>query len=110
MNLPFRHAAHLAAWSVIIVHAICAAASAERRGATLAPPKPDKSDTASAAETKDIGKDWVRLKYDSSDEPIAMQTAVVRYTPMKSNGKLGSGVTVDLIGAVHIGDIGYYRK
>ena len=110
MTLPFRHAARLAAWSLIIVQAMCAAASAERRAATLAPPKPDKSDTASAAETKDIGKDWVRMKYDSNEEPIAMQTAVVHYVPMKSNGKPGSGATVDLIGAVHIGDVGYYRK
>src|SRR6478735_4178730 len=99
MNLPFRHVARLAAWSLIIVHALCAAASAQRRGSTLAPPKPDKSDTATASESKDIGKDWVRMKYDANDEPIAMQTAVVHYVPVKSNGKPGSGVTVDLIGA-----------
>src|SRR3954469_23639992 len=110
MNLPFHRPVFLAAWSLIVGQLICGAACAERRGATLAPPKPDKSDTASAAETKDIGKDWVRMKYDSKDEPVAMQTAIVRYVPTKSNGKLGSGVTVDLIGAVHIGDIAYYRK
>jgi hypothetical protein len=110
MNLPFYHPVRLAAWSLIVGQLICSAACAERRGATLAPPKPDKSDTASAAETKDIGKDWVRMKYDSKDEPIAMQTAIVHYVPTKSNGKPGSGVTVDLIGAVHIGDVAYYKK
>ena len=50
------------------------------------------------------------MKYDDKGEALAMQTAVVCYVPMKSNGKPGSGVTVDLIGAVHIGDIAYYRK
>lgn len=110
MNLQFHHPARLAAWSLIIGQLICGAACAQRRGATVAPPKPDKSDTASAAETKDIGKDWVRIKYDSKEEPFAMQTATVRYTLAKSNRRPGSGVTVDLIGAVHIGDIAYYRK
>ena len=75
-----------------------------------ASPKPDKSDTATAAETNDIGKDWVRVKYDSKGEPIAMQTAIVHYTPVKSNGKANGGASVDLIGAVHIADVAYYRK
>jgi hypothetical protein len=40
-----------------------------------------------------------------------MQTAVVRYAnaPPK-NGPKQKPVTVDLVGAVHIGDIAYYRK
>ena len=73
MNHQFHHPARLAAWSLIICQLVCGAANAQRRGAALAPTKPDKGDTASAAETKDIGKDWVRMKYDSSNEPIAMQ-------------------------------------
>ena len=109
MNLQFFPRVHMAACGLIVGQLICGAAYAERRGATPAPPTPNKSDTASA-EAKDIGKDWVRMKYDSRDEPIAMQTAVVRYTLPKSKGRPGSGVTVDLIGAVHIGDIAYYRK
>jgi hypothetical protein len=110
MNLQFRHPARLAVWSLILCPLICGAAFAQRRGATLVPPMSDTSDTASASDTKDIGKDWVRMKYDSKDEPIAMQTAIVRYTVAKSNGRPVSGVTVDLIGAVHIGDVAYYRK
>jgi hypothetical protein len=110
MNLTFHRLIRLAACGLVVAQLICAAACAERRGATLAPPKPDKSDTTSATDAKDIGKDWVRMKYDSNDEPIGMQTAIVRYTLPKSNGRPGSGVTVDLIGAVHIGDIAYYRK
>ena len=87
MNLQFHHPARLAAWSLIIGQLICGAALRSAAAPRLHRRKPDKSDTASAAETKDIGKDWVRMKYDSKDEPIAMQTAIVRYTPAKSNGK-----------------------
>src|SRR6476659_2788312 len=50
MNLQFHHPARLAAWALIIGQLICGAACAQRRAATLASPKPDKSDTASAAE------------------------------------------------------------
>ncbi len=110
MNLPFLRPARLIAWSLVLGQLLCGAAFGQRRGGTLAPPKPALGDTAKAAETKDIGQDWVRMKYDSHDEPIAMQTAIVRYTPTKASGKAGSGVTVDLIGAVHIGDIAYYNK
>jgi hypothetical protein len=69
-----------------------------------------------------LGTDWVRLKHDESGQIIGMQTAIVRYTrPVQSNGKFdpnGSStkpaatpdnITVDLIGAVHIADIPYYR-
>lgn len=110
MNLLFRSAARLAVGAFVVGQLLCGSAFAERRDATLASPKPDKSDTATALETKDIGKDWVRMKYDSDGEPIAMQTAIVHYVPAKSNGKPGSNVSVDLIGAVHIGDIAYYRN
>ncbi len=107
MNLQIHHPARLAAWSLIVGQVLCGTASAQRRGGTqtLA-----NIETASAAETKDIGQDWVRMKYDSAGEPIGMQTAIVRYTPAKSNGKAGAGVTVDLIGAVHIADVAYYRR
>jgi hypothetical protein len=110
MNLSFHHVVRWATWSLIIGQIICGSALAQRRGATLARSKPEKSDNAAATDAKDIGKDWVRVKYDSDGEPIAMQTAIVRYAPVKSSGRSGSGVSVDLIGAVHIGDIAYYRK
>jgi hypothetical protein len=44
---------------------------------------------------------FLRVVRDKSGTPTAMQTAVVRYT-----GK--DGVTVDLIGAVHVGEKSYY--
>lgn len=64
-----------------------------------AQPKPDQSA---------LGEKWIRLEKDEAGKPTAMQTAVVRY-----GGPIGSGrrpVTVDLIGAVHVGDAAYYAE
>src|SRR3954467_1477125 len=83
-------------------------AGAQSRNAKVAS---TQNETIPAAAAKDIGEDWVRMKYDADGEPIAMQTAVVRYAPTNANGKLPSRrVSVDLIGAVHIGDVAYYRQ
>lgn len=77
-----------------------------------------------------LGTDWVRLKYADRGEVVGMQTAIIRYarpkpsgddvkakSDAKSNGDAKRtspaatppDVTVDLIGAVHIADIAYYR-
>lgn len=71
------------------------------------------SDTESApadveSKEKNIGQDWVRMKYDAAGEILGMQTAIVRYTGTPKGSK--SPVQVDLIGAVHIADPGYYKK
>ena len=40
-----------------------------------------------------------------------MQTAIVRYSKTGANGKTPEGnVEVDLVGAVHIGDVAYYEQ
>jgi hypothetical protein len=70
-----------------------------------------KSTKADDAKQPELGHDWVRVKYDDQRQPLAMQTAIVRY--VAANAKKVSKpkpVTVDLIGAVHIGDIAYYNK
>jgi hypothetical protein len=71
---------------------------------------------AKADESKEakLGHDWVRVEYDKSKNPMGMQTAIVRYAPaVSNNGKKSrprqQPIEVDLIGAVHIGDIGYYK-
>ncbi len=69
--------------------------------------------TQKASEEKDakLGHDWVRVEYDKDGELVGMQTAIVRYT--NANAKksaIDKPTEVDLIGAVHIGDIAYYRK
>ena len=62
------------------------------------------------AKDVDLGQDWVRLDYDDAGEVKGMQTAIVRYTRAAANGGDKSPVHVDLIGAVHIADVAYYRR
>lgn len=50
---------------------------------------------------------FLRVVRNGKDVPTSMDTAVVRYTA--TEGKY-AGATVDLIGAVHIGDKSYYKK
>jgi hypothetical protein len=47
---------------------------------------------------------FIRVQRDAKDQPIALQTAVVRYTSAEGN------LVVDLIGAVHVADRSYYQK
>jgi hypothetical protein len=66
-----------------------------------------------AAVTTDpkMGQDWVRVQINDKGDVIGMQTAVVRYVAAPSAaGNKTTPLHVDLIGAVHIGDAGYYRK
>jgi hypothetical protein len=66
-----------------------------------------------ALDSKDpkLGQDWVRLKRGSNGDVLGMQTAIVRYAGTSTNGKVGrKPVEVDLIGAVHIGDVAYYNR
>jgi hypothetical protein len=48
---------------------------------------------------------YMRIQRDKSDKPLALETAVVRFTPQAGD----QGVAVDLIAAVHVGDAVYYR-
>jgi len=56
-----------------------------------------------------LGTDWVRLQHSDSGEPLAMQTAIVRYRPA-TNAASKLPVEVDLVAAVHIGDAAYYQQ
>lgn len=66
-----------------------------------------------AADAPALGEKWVRLLTDKEGEPLAMETAIVRYVPAKAikKGKSAEDYDqyVDLVGAVHIGDKRYYR-
>jgi len=63
-----------------------------------------------SAATKDQGAgatkpSFLRLARDDNDAPVSMETAIVRY---KADGEDKRGLTIDLIGAVHIGEKSYY--
>jgi hypothetical protein len=55
---------------------------------------------------KPAAAQFIRIKRGSEDQPVALQTAIVRYVPASGAG----GLVVDLISAVHIGDRAYYEK
>src|SRR5687768_2999788 len=66
--------------------------------------RPALAEEAPKAEKK-AKEVFLRVVRDDKKEPIALQTSIVRYLP---TGDKYPGVTVDLIGAVHVGDKQYY--
>jgi hypothetical protein len=50
---------------------------------------------------------FIRIERDDAKRPLSLQTSIVRYTGHNAAGK---PVTVDLIGAIHIGEKAYYRE
>lgn len=83
---------HLVAGVVLL--AFCAPLPAE-------PPAVPKK-----AEAKKAAGKFIRLQRDAKDQPLALETATVRYVPASGEG----GLVVDLVSAVHIGDKSYYHK
>ncbi len=65
--------------------------------------EPGKSSSALKADKNQ----FVRLVRDEKGQPVALQTAVVRYVP-RNGGR--TTPTVDLVAAVHIGDRKYYEE
>lgn len=62
-------------------------------------PKPQKQDAETAK--------FIRLKHNDDSVPLSLQTAVVDYQSAKPEL---AGVTVSLVGAVHVGEKAYYEK
>jgi hypothetical protein len=88
----------LLAWSVERLHADPAAAEAP---------------VSTNDEAPALGEKWVRLLTDADDEPLALETAVIRY--VKEDDVIDGQPSdeyeqyVDLVAAVHVGDARYYR-
>jgi hypothetical protein len=99
--LAGRHASGQSALiNTATVEAKNVTAPAERPAAE---PRPENG----LAET--VGTDWVRVELDARKKPKGMQTAIVRYSGQATAaGGAKNDVTVDLIGAVHVGDVAYY--
>ncbi len=81
---------------------------------TPARPTPDAGAPAAEAESakppaeeKAKGSEFLRILRNEEGEPLAMQTAVVRYVPIDESK---AGLFVDLVGAVHIGEKSYYKE
>lgn len=68
---------------------------------------PAEQPAASKRPAENAGSKFVRLQRDENDDLTALQTAIVSYVPADdSRGEL----QVDLIGAIHIADKGYYDE
>jgi hypothetical protein len=63
------------------------------------------SHSALAEGAEDESSDFVRIRRSAADEPLALETAIAGFVATK--GQL-RGVTVDLIGAIHVADKRYY--
>jgi hypothetical protein len=76
-------------------------ASAAEPPAVLAEAKSPPALADGAAAEEDAR--FIRLSRDDNQRPLAMETAVVRYASAAR-----AGITIDLVGAVHVGDQAYY--
>src|SRR5690606_10004869 len=96
-------------WACLI--AIAPALAGPQADAPSAPPtKPaedKKADEAGppAEANKPEEFQFIRVRKDEDGTPIALETAIVRYVPATGE----DGVSLDLIGAVHVGDREYYE-
>lgn len=75
------------------------------------PPAKPASENEEGAATAP-GERWLRIHEDQQGEPLALQTAIVRYVPLEEKAKIARGEQpsryVDLVSAIHIGDMAYY--
>ena len=80
------------------------------QGTTLAQQQDSKTETPKSAtdsdDTKRSANDrFMRIRRDEKGRPVAMETSIVRYA---GKNEQGEAITVDLIGAVHVGGQDYY--
>jgi hypothetical protein len=69
-------------------------------------PASAKSAPKNSAEPETKGPEYIRIRRDERRLPVAMETPVITF---RSSDKF-KGVTVDLVGAVHLGEGSYYKE
>jgi len=72
-----------------------------------AEPNREQEKVAEPKAAKGISEHFLRIERNAKDQPLGLQTAIVRYVPA---GDDRAGLTVDLIGAVHVGEKAYYES
>ncbi len=58
------------------------------------------------AEKKTPPTSFLRIQQNADKQPVALETAIIRYVPASGQGNL----TVDLVSVVHVGEKAYYEK
>jgi hypothetical protein len=66
-----------------------------------------QQDVAGPAKAECPATQFIRIRCADGGEPIVMETAVVSYVSPPGERP---AVTVDLVGAIHVGEASYYRK
>ena len=86
---------------ILLAGLLCSSASAQTK-------TDDTAETESPAEKKRIkdSEDFMRVRKDSKGRDVALETSITRYELITDDG---DRITVDLIGAVHIGEKSYYE-
>ena len=72
--------------------------------ATLPAGRAEDQDTT--AEKPDARPKYIRISRDADENPLALQTAIVEFVPADPDK---GDLRVDLIGAVHVGELSYYE-
>jgi hypothetical protein len=94
----------LSFWSCASTHAQAKASSVEKE--TEVQEDEPSADAATEKERSNTER-FLRIRKDAKGRPVAMETSVVRYQMRNEDGET---VSVDLIGAVHVGEADYYEK
>jgi hypothetical protein len=102
-----RAARRLALWLAVLAIALGAARVGAQEAAPEAAAVPQVEAPAAAEETEKPGEQWIRVLHGDDGRPTAMQTAIVRY---RAKGVNGNDEYVDLVGAIHVGDMAYYEN
>lgn len=53
---------------------------------------------------------FVRVRRGDDNTPLALETAIATYVPAEGSPLAGRPVKVELVGAVHVGEAGYYKR
>jgi len=102
MTAIWRRTPTLLATLAIIASAFATLSAQEPAHEPAEQAAPDKPAKAEASKHK-----YVRLVRDDHGDPAALETAIVHFVPA---GGDRAGLSVDLVGAVHVGDKAYYER
>ncbi len=103
-NPPTGFLVLLAIWAILNFPQAQAQPAAVAEPPQAAETPQAKGDTA--------GEHWVRLRRNKKNKPVALEVAIVRYVRAKDANVPAAQAQeyVDLIGAIHVGDLRYYQQ
>jgi hypothetical protein len=88
-------------WALLLIGSLSTVRAEEKAATDEKPAAKEPADEAAAEKPR-----FLRLTRDEKKTPLALQTAIVTYVPAEA---AKGDITVELVGAVHIGDKAYYE-